>query len=279
MEYMDKYVKRTQEEIDREDNKGGKRTKGGDPTKRPTINLTHAKKDIMFGIFANVIGQNFAYNKVPFNKYESGLPAKQSNQPLILRCLWTSYDYLTPNKIQDDIVVGGIVDLQMYAFPEICKQTAQKWVLRTVLPLDERLKKLHFPDPTLAVQDTTPVEIIFTLPETVYTSDDTSQIKIAVWDKENDNWSSEDIGDNLEFKKSTSQITFTTQRFAPMALLQSRCTDYPYQNWWLRCVDNELAILTIWTKRGIKLIFEIGQLYLKLTSKEMNEPELKHLVD
>jgi len=64
-----------------------------------------------------------------------------------------------------------------------------------------------------------------------------------------------------------------------MALLQSRCTDYPYQNWWLRCVDNELAILTIWTKRGIKLIFEIGPMYLKLTSTEMNEPELKHLVD
>ena len=121
MEYMDTYIKRTPEEIAAEESKGTKRTKGGDPTKRPTINLTQVKKDIMFGIFANVNGQNFAYQKVEFDKYQSGLPAKQSNQPLILRCLWTSYDYLTPNKIQDDIVVGGIVDLQMFAFPEICK--------------------------------------------------------------------------------------------------------------------------------------------------------------
>ena len=159
------------------------------------------------------------------------------------------------------------------------KQTAQKWVLRTIRPIEERLKRHPFPDPTQLVQDTNPVEIVFTLPETVYTSEDTSQIKIAVWDKENECWSSDDIGDNLEYKKSTRQISFTTLRFAPMALLQSRCTDYPYQNWWLRAIDNELAVLTIWTKRGIKLTFEIGPLYLKLTSKDMSEPELQHLVD
>lgn len=61
-----------------------------------------------------------------------------------------------------------------------------------------------------------------------------------------------------------------------MAFLQSRCTDYPYKSWKLRCIDNQRAILDISTKR-IDLTFEIGPDYLMLTEK--GEPELKHLVD
>jgi hypothetical protein len=100
-----------------------------------------------------------------------------------------------------------------------------------------------------------------------------------VWDKAKQSWSSDPIsGDEVEFKKSTRKITFKTSCFAPMALLQSRCTDYPYQNWWLRCISPDVAILTIWTKR-IQLNFEIGALYIKLLSKDLNATELKHLID
>jgi len=42
------------------------------------------------------------------------VPNKQSSQSIVLRALWTSYDYLTPFTIQNDFVVGGIVDFQMY---------------------------------------------------------------------------------------------------------------------------------------------------------------------
>lgn len=97
--------------------------------------------------------------------------------------------------------------------------------------------------------ETTPVDVTFNLPDTIYTSDDTSAVKIAVWDKNNKRWSSDSIGGDLEFKKSTRQITFNTNCFAPIALLQSRCTDYPYKNWWLRCISEDTALLTIWTKR------------------------------
>ena len=149
--------------------------------------------------------------------------------------------------------------------------------MRSVFSLDERLKKFNFPDQIVAVHETTPVDIVFTLPETVYTSDDTSAVKIAVWDKAKQCWSSDPIsGDEVEFKKSTREIKFKSSCFAPMALLQSRCTDYPYQNWWLRCVAPDVAILTIWTKR-IQLNFEIGPLYIKLLSKDLNAIELNHL--
>jgi cancer susceptibility candidate protein 1 len=61
-----------------------------------------------------------------------------------------------------------------------------------------------------------------------------------------------------------------------MALLQSRCTDYPYKNWWFRCVAEDKAILTIWTKR-IELTFEVTPLFLTFVGTDLETPELAHL--
>ena len=44
-----------------------------------------------------------------------------------------------------------------------------------------------------------------------------------------------------------------------MAMLQSRCTDYPYQSWKLRCIANDVALLDLETKR-LKLVFVISPL-------------------
>jgi cancer susceptibility candidate protein 1 len=49
-----------------------------------------------------------------------------------------------------------------------------------------------------------------------------------------------------------------------MAFVQSRCTDYPYKRWKLRCVENQVAVLDIETKRGLLLSLEIGPGYLML---------------
>jgi hypothetical protein len=54
------------------------------------------------------------HKKIEFGNYECAMPMNKTTMPIIFRCLWTSYDYLSPNKIQDDIVVGGVVDFQMF---------------------------------------------------------------------------------------------------------------------------------------------------------------------
>ena len=64
-------------------------------------------------------------------------------------------------------------------------------------------------------------------------------------------------------------VTFKTQKFAPIAMLQSRCTDYPYKDWRFRCIEDQKAFLTIFTKRGLPLRFEIGPLYVKLVENEI----------
>ena len=69
-------------------------------------------QDLLFGIWANVQGRNFMSTKptfegkLPLNeqdadrkRYASALPMKQATTTLILRCLWTSYDYKSACKM------------------------------------------------------------------------------------------------------------------------------------------------------------------------------------
>ena len=43
-------------------------------------------------------------------------------------------------------MVGGIIDFQMFAFPELSKQIKNSWTIRRVYSLEERLRKIPFPD-------------------------------------------------------------------------------------------------------------------------------------
>lgn len=99
---------------------------------------------------------------------------------------------------------------------------------------------------------------------------------MAVWNVETEKWDINMIGGDCEFKPGPRQIAFTTTHFQPIAMLQSRCTDYPYKHWKLRCIENEKAILDLQTRRDLKLIFEIGPLYLRLINSEKSGADLKH---
>lgn len=133
------------------------------------------------------------------------------------------------------------------------------------------MKNLPFPESTTGNAIENPVEVSFKIPPHVYVGDDITALKIGVWEAEKQKWSFDYIAFGKEdTKKDNRQILFTTTKFAPMAMLQSRCMDYPYQNWWLRCISDEVALLDLWTKR-VHLVFEINALSMKLVECEIPE--------
>jgi cancer susceptibility candidate protein 1 len=145
--------------------------------------------------------------------------------------------------------------------------------MRNVYSVDDRLRNIPYPDPNTQIQ-ADPIAIALTLPEYIFICEN-DEIKVGVWDEKDKVWQS-DLIDDLQLDKSSRKLEFTTRKLAQMAYLQSRCTDYPYKKWKLRCVENEQAILDIETKR-LTLTFEIGPDYLMLL--ERNDPELKDLVN
>ena len=71
---------------------------------------------------------------------------------------------------------------------------------------------------------------------------------------------------------------FSTRKFAPIAFLQPKTTDFPYDSWYIRCIEDQVALLSIVTKR-IKLDIEIHPLFVKLVDNGEKFEELKHLYD
>lgn len=106
----------------------------------------------------------------------------------------------------------------MYTFPDSSRM-AGKWNMRPILTVEQRLKNIPYPDPSAHVQSDMGVEIKFTMPEHIYMSEDTAEVKIAIWNKEREQWSMEDTSEVAAFNHELRELKFNTNRFAPMAML------------------------------------------------------------
>lgn len=62
------------------------------------------------------------------------LPRAHNNVHLILRCVWTSFDYVSGYenmKKSDFISVGGVSNCRMFGFPE-APRAKMSWVMRRI---------------------------------------------------------------------------------------------------------------------------------------------------
>ena len=112
-----------------------------------------------------------------------------------MRAVWTSYDYLSRLAEKDDMVVGGVLELKLYKYPETAK-TQFKWCMRKVLSIEERLEVVPFPA-TLTTMVDNPVEVCIRMPATLYMTSDATSIKIGVWDAANNDWNTDYIGTDI----------------------------------------------------------------------------------
>ena len=145
--------------------------------------------------------------------------------------------------------------------------------MRKVMSIEDKLKNIPYPEPGTNIQ-IEPLVVTYVLPEYVFTTEN-DDVNVGVWDEKEQQWATEFI-DDINYDKSTRQLTYTTIKLAPMAFLQPRTADFPYKKWKLRCIENEVALLDIETKR-VKLVFEIGVRYVKLI--ENTEIELKDIAN
>lgn len=131
-EYFELHSKRTAEEIakvraEQNARKGSK----GDVSQKDFVEMVLHRKDLIFGIWANVASKNMSHEGVSFKLnpgtpqekqiFKTSLPQKYASMQIVVRSLWSSFDYLTRTKKSTDLVVGGIVDFRMFAYPEIAK--------------------------------------------------------------------------------------------------------------------------------------------------------------
>ena len=108
------------------------------------------------------------------------------------------------------------------------------WMIRQIKSVDNTLQCIEFPDPQSPVID--PVKCVMILPSYVFTTEN-DDIKVGVWDAEHQCWTSDFI-EELTWDKSKRQLDFNTRKFAPIAYLQKKTLDFPYDSWYLRSIGN-----------------------------------------
>lgn len=229
------------------------------------INKKADSKDFKFGIFCNTQKGMRPYMS-EFDKLgiQADIPRQFYTSQSVVRTIWQSYDDYSTHYYSPEIAVGGIITFEAFKWPELPSKQL-KWTMRVVLDQKEILNRIPFPDPQL-IQNTDvridPVKIVFPIPNYVYISN-RDDIKVGMWDMENHKWRiGSEFVENIGID-SNNNLSFGITKYAPYAMLQSRCTDYPYQEWKLRSISEDKALLTIKTKR-MELVFEIGEDYVKL---------------
>ena len=104
---------------------------------------------------------------------------------LIMKVLWTSYDYLSsPEIYSKDMVVGGVLDIECFEFLPQPKK-ANNWTLKYDYETKDSLKKHNYPvidqSGVANYQNVSPVKVFYTLPNYVFINAN-DKIRVAVWD-------------------------------------------------------------------------------------------------
>jgi len=269
LENIEKYTEFSDEELKKRE-KEKSSSKQQDSNTRPFFSICNPMKDIKIGMFGKCVTKQNA----KFLEFEIGatcvLPRTHQSSQVIIKGAWTAFNWITKNKYYPDLAVGGIVDLKFYAFPEQYKEQ-KYWKIRNIYGVQDRLQYLPFPEPNS--QSGESMNLQYTLPQSVWISEN-PEIRVALWDEATESFSSEQI-DKLMFDKQARTLTFHTVKLAPFAFLQTRITDYPYKSWDLRCVENDVAMVTVETQRTT-FTFEVGVNYACLINRD--DPELQHIV-
>jgi hypothetical protein len=87
------------------------------------------------------------------------------------------------------------------------------------------------------------VKATYKLADYVFTTEK-DEIHIGVWDEEIEKWSMDYISD-LQYDRQKRELEFSTRKFGPFAYLQLKTTDFPYDSWYIRCIDQNKALLSI----------------------------------
>lgn len=152
-QYIDKFWSYSEEDKKEMEKKNQNRNKKIDLDRKPEFYLVQKTEDIMYGFWVNVIGKNQSMQWIDFGLWKTHIPRQYSSQSLILRCIWTAFDYVSNQedlKKSDTITVGGIICCRMFLYQQPHRERS-RWTMRKIQSIEETLKEIPYPEPTSQV--------------------------------------------------------------------------------------------------------------------------------
>ena len=274
--------------------------------------VASARQDLRLGFLVSYFKNHGVKSQIDFHEamIRATPPVSLKTTDYIMRVFWTSFDYLTFGKDEDedsededqetlmrkkylnethsrdyyskDMVLGGVLNAKVFEMPPV-PTTFKGWKIKHLKEKKDALAESHIvkSDNSSQIQKGNLTSLQYKLPANLYIGNPKKQI--AIWLKEKKEWSldSEFIDkDNIQFTLE-GYVYVHTYRLAPICFMQTRCLDFPYKSWKLRSIrENDLACLDIEGQR-LFIQFHIGVGFIqlkKIVEKENVGGQLKEFV-
>lgn len=201
--------------------------------------LGEQRGDFRFGMWVNLHPKQFrgTFKLVPFGDVglQVDIPRQLNQTVLAIRTLFFPYDNLSCLCAEPptDVVLGGVMQLDLFELPPSPKTIKPKWILR---PANEEQQGLQLADTPYSSTEAAfgglaSLRISFTLPEFVFQRPDGNP-KVVIWDDKAKEWSTDHVDQtSTEFDVSSRLLRFQSTRTGLFALVHSRVAQFPFKEW------------------------------------------------
>ena len=198
------------------------------------------KGELKLGIWANLVIKAFRGPAKPLIFKDLGLqvdiPKALNQQHIAVRATFYPYDPVSYQLIEPspDMVLGGVMSVELLHLPPAPKVVKPGWVLRTANELTAELQRMPFGEDPGAVATQQPLRVNFHVPESVFVVPGDEERKIVVWDAATSAWITDGVNqDGIDYNEETRSLRFQTYRSGFFALVQSRAASLPFSSWLL----------------------------------------------
>ena len=235
-----------------------------------------SENGLKFGLWVNLAKKPFRLKVVEFHGtgMSVDIPKPLALQSVALRALYLPFTHVkgTEEYTGNDNPIGGVIHLDMLRLPKPSRKV-KEWQMTTISHLSTGVERMHYPPGAsphdhAAAANAQPFRVKVTMPSTLVVP---TEPRVCYWDSSSNAWNDESIHE-VTFDPPSRLLTFQTTKLTPIAILQSRQTDLPFERWSIKPTALNTAEVTLEAKRFMINISVEGSM-CTLTAPKQGELE------
>jgi cancer susceptibility candidate protein 1 len=208
---------------------------------------------LKYGLWINLAKKPFRLKVVDFHGtgMSIDIPKPCALQSVAIRALYLPFTHIKgmESYTGNDNAIGGVVHLDMLRLPKASRKV-KEWQMTRISHLTEGVERMHYPpgaspNDHAASLNAQPFRVKVTMPKTLVVP---TEPRVCYWNNAKNEWSNEGIHEVI-FDPPSRLLSFQTTALTPIAILQSRQTDLPFERWSIKPTAVNTAEATFEGKR------------------------------
>jgi cancer susceptibility candidate protein 1 len=212
-----------------------------------------SENGLKYGLWVNLAKKPFRLKVVDFHGtgMSVDIPKPLALQSVALRALYLPFTHIKGMEAYtgNDNAIGGVIHLDMLRLPKPARRV-KDWQMTPISQLTNGVERMHYPPGAsphdhAASLNAQPFRVKVTMPKTLVVP---AEPRVCYWNNVKNEWSNEGIHE-ITFDPPSRLLSFQTTKLTPIAILQSRQTDLPFERWSIKPTSLNTAEATFEAKR------------------------------